>query len=506
MIEKEKLIAMVTSAQQGDSDGATALYDTFYQDIYYYILKTVNDSELAADLSQETFMEILQTIGQLKEPAAFVTWSRQIAYHRCTAHFRKRKELLADEDEDGYSVFDTIEEDRTEFIPDAALDQADLKATIHSMIDSLPEEQRSALLMRYFEELSVSQIASIQGVSEGTVKSRLNYGRKAIGKAVEDYEKKNGIKLHCAGVVPLLLWLFASGNKASAAGTAATGATVGATTVGVGIGAKIVAGIAAAVIALGGITAAVLLNQPEPEAYVQEDPMEWVGYGGSLGFGHVKRFDMHIDQMDEDSISGHWDVSLLYEEYHSTDFTGTGTINEDGTVQYDIQFSEPVCFGMSSHEYWETTLLYDPVTESFTTSDIYKVTMSRLRARPDEEILSKNERWSGEGRCDFCYRQEVSHEFVLQITKMTSTTISGELTVLRDGEVEHTSTFTGRGYLTDTGASYEIRLNNPRTDTAWMSNRTVEYFWMHFDREAETLAIDDITYTATCQRKNYWNP
>jgi hypothetical protein len=132
--------------------------------------------------------------------------------------------------------------------------------------------------------------------------------------------------------------------------------------------------------------------------------------------------------------------------------------------------------------------------------------MSRLRARPDEEILSKNERWSGEGRCDFCFRQEVSHEFVLQITKMTSTTISGELTVLRDGEVEHTSTFTGRGYLTDTGASYEIRLNNPRTDTAWMSNRTVEYFWMHFDREADTLAIDDITYTATCQRKNYWNP
>ena len=234
MIDKEKLVAMVVSAQRGDGDGATALYDTFYQDIYYYILKTVSDPDLAADLTQDTFMEILQTINQLKEPAAFVTWSRQIAYHRCTAHFRKRKELLADEDEDGYSIFDTIEEDRTEFIPDAALDQQDLKATIHAMIDSLPEEQRSALLMRYFEELSVSQIATIQGVSEGTVKSRLNYGRKAVGKAVEDYEKKNGVKLHCAGVVPLLLWLFAKGNKAGAAGTAATGAAVGAAAVGAG--------------------------------------------------------------------------------------------------------------------------------------------------------------------------------------------------------------------------------------------------------------------------------
>ena len=69
MIEKEKLISIVTSAQRGESDGATALYDTFYQDVYYYILKTVNDPALSADLTQDTFMEILQTIGQLKEPS-----------------------------------------------------------------------------------------------------------------------------------------------------------------------------------------------------------------------------------------------------------------------------------------------------------------------------------------------------------------------------------------------------------------------------------------------------
>ncbi|MBO5322630.1 MAG: RNA polymerase sigma factor [Oscillospiraceae bacterium] len=506
MIEKEKLVSMVIRAQKGDNDGATALYDTFYQDIYYYILKTVSDPELAADLTQDTFMEILQTIGQLNEPAAFVTWSRQIAYHRCTAHFRKRKELLADEDEDGYSVFDTIEEDRTEFIPDAALDQADLKATIHRMIDSLPEEQRSALLMRYFEELSVSQIATIQGVSEGTVKSRLNYGRKAIGKAVEDYEKKNGVKLHCAGVVPLLLWLFTSGSNGSAAGTAAAGATAGSAAVGAGITTKIIAGITAAVVALGGITAAVLLTQPEPESYVQEDPMQWYGYGESIGFNHIKRFDLSIDQMDDSTISGHLEVSLLYEEYHDTNFAGTGTVNDDGTIQYTLQFETPVSFGMSSHQYWDTELIYDPVTENLTFADIYKVTMVRHRVNPQIQILSQNERWSGEGLCDFCFRQDAQHEFVLQITKMTDTAISGELIVLRDGEVEHTSTFTGRGYLTDAGASYEVQLDTPRTDTAWMSKRTVQFFWMHFDQEADTLTIDDITYTATCAREKFWNP
>ena len=225
MIEKDKLIAMVQGLQAGDDQAATELYETFQSDIYYFILKTVNnDRELAEDLTQDTFIEILETIDKLQEPAAFVTWCKQIAYHRCTAYFRKRKELLVDENEDGYSVFDTIEEENIEFIPDAALDHEDLRQTIIQMINNLPEEQKSAIVLRYFNEISVKEIAEIQGVTEGTVKSRLNYGRKAIKQSVEEYEKKNGIKLHCAGVLPLLLWLFKwyrkKKNMSATAGTA----------------------------------------------------------------------------------------------------------------------------------------------------------------------------------------------------------------------------------------------------------------------------------------------
>lgn len=209
MVERDTLVSMVTALQNGDSNAAADLYSAFHEDIYYFILKTVdNNAELAEDLTQETFIEILQSINNLKAPAAFVTWSKQIAYHQCTAHFRKRTELLADENEDGYSVFDGLMEEREEFIPDEAIDKEDLKKTIQAMIDSLPEEQKSAILLRYFNEISVKEIAQIQGVTEGTVKSRLNYGRKAIKQSVEDYEKKNDVKLHCAGIVPLLLWLF----------------------------------------------------------------------------------------------------------------------------------------------------------------------------------------------------------------------------------------------------------------------------------------------------------
>lgn len=214
-MEKEKLTQLVKALQNGSEDAVTGLYNGCYNDIYYYILKTLdnrNDPELAADLTQDTFIEIIQTIGKLQDPEAFITWSRKIAYHRCTAYFRKRHELLADEQEDGSTIFDTMVEEREEFIPGEALDKEDLKNTIRQMIDSLPEEQRSAIMMRYFEELSVQQIASIQSTTEGTVKSRLNYGRKAIKGKVEEYEKKNGIKLHSIALLPLMYFLFGQGK------------------------------------------------------------------------------------------------------------------------------------------------------------------------------------------------------------------------------------------------------------------------------------------------------
>ena len=209
-MEKEKLTKIVKAVQRGSEAAVTDLYNLYHNDIYYYILRTLdkqNDPELAADLTQDTFIEILQTIDKLQDPSAFTTWSRKIAYHRCTAYFRKRHELLADENEDGTTIFDTLVEEREAFIPGEALDKEDLKNIIQEMIDSLPAEQRSAIMMRYFDELSVQQIADIQRTTEGTVKSRLNYGRKAIKRAVEDYEKKHDIKLHCTGIVPLLLWL-----------------------------------------------------------------------------------------------------------------------------------------------------------------------------------------------------------------------------------------------------------------------------------------------------------
>ncbi len=101
-------------------------------------MKTAKDPVLSRDLTQDTFLEILQTIEKLQEPAAFPAWSRQIAYHRCTAHFKKRKDVLLDEESGEGSLFDSVMEGREEFIPHETLDK-----------EELPQEQRTAVIMRY---------------------------------------------------------------------------------------------------------------------------------------------------------------------------------------------------------------------------------------------------------------------------------------------------------------------------------------------------------------------
>ncbi len=225
-MEREKLVALVTAAQSGDGTAMNDLFNAFYNDVYYFALKTVKDDQTACDVTQETFIEIINTLGKLQEPAAFVTWMKQITYHQCTRYFKKKKDVIVDEDEDGNTVFDTLQEEKAEFIPDEALDKEDFRQTVMTFVDELSEEQRAAVMMFYFDEMSIKDIAEAQNVSENTVKSRLNYARKGIKKSVEDYEKKTGVKLYGVGVLPLLVWLF-KGVFAEAMSPAAAGAVAG---------------------------------------------------------------------------------------------------------------------------------------------------------------------------------------------------------------------------------------------------------------------------------------
>lgn len=280
-MEKEKLITLVTKAQNGDNEAKNALFSEFYNVIYDFACKTLKDETLACDITQDTFLDILRTINTLKVPEAFVSWAKKIAYHQCTRYFKKKKDILVDEYEDGGNVFDIIEDTDTAVIPQELYEKEDFCTTIKDMVNNLSEEQRSAVTLFYFDELTIAKIAEIQSVSEGTVKSRLNYARKALRKSVESYEDKSGIRLHSFSLAPLFLLGLGSKNimplakftaiqqkiassviASAGAGAKASGATTGtaavATKTSVSIGAKVLSGVTTKIIA--GILAATMIT------------------------------------------------------------------------------------------------------------------------------------------------------------------------------------------------------------------------------------------------------
>ncbi len=385
---KENLSTFVAKAQSGDDQALNDLFAKTYNDVYYFALKTVKDEALAADITQETFVTIFQNLSTLNDPVAYPAWSRQITYRHCLQHLKKQnRETLVDDNEDGSNLFDAIEEDRTEFIPEENLDKEDFKKTILKIVDGLPQDQRTAVILYYYDELSVKEIAQIQGVSEGTVKSRLNYARKAIKASVESYEKKHNVKLHCAGVLPLLLWLFASdfGASAMSAATAKAVATGVSAATGTSLSVsslvkngakvvwslwqKIVAGlVATAVLAVGG---AIAIGNIGPQI-TKEEFQVWQGRGGiniGLNLSDENEFILEIAQMDEDSIEGTLTVNVADGSSYQREFAGTGRPAEmlhAGSTFYDVTLDEEIAGWSEDYPgYQELTLRYQPQEDQF---------------------------------------------------------------------------------------------------------------------------------------------
>lgn len=296
-MEKVELTALVVRAQSGDPGAMEEVLRAAHTSVSYQCRKLLRDPRDAEDMTQEVLLTVYTKLDTLKTPEAFWGWLNQTTANRCcNAMKRSRVELQFAEDEEGHSVMDDLEDLDEQQVPDKALDNAETARMIEEIVDGLPDAQRLCTLMYYYDEMSVRDIAESLGVPENTVKSRLNYARKAIKERVLDYEKK-GVKLYGLSPLPFMLFFLlraaggsadgataaaaakqameagaaaaAEGASAAAGGSAAAGSAAAAG----GLSAKLIAGILAGVLLAGGGAAAAVIairNAREPEPVVSE--------------------------------------------------------------------------------------------------------------------------------------------------------------------------------------------------------------------------------------------
>ena len=200
-MEKTEVIALIPRCLAGDPEAQEALVLAVQDRVFYHCKKMLRNEDDALDATQEILISMLTKLDTLKEPAAFWGWLSAMTANYCRNALRRAgREMQIPEDEEGNSLLDTFETLDEQAIPDKALDTDESRRMIMELIDALPEAQRLCVLMYYYDEMSVRDIAAALETSEGTVKSRLNYARKAI-KAGVDRHARQGVKLY--GLAPL---------------------------------------------------------------------------------------------------------------------------------------------------------------------------------------------------------------------------------------------------------------------------------------------------------------
>ena len=156
-----------------------------YQGLCWHIvLRMVRNPEDARDLCQETFLRVFKYLHQYRFDSPLKSWIAQVAYSVAKRHLERKRIPIADEpnDPEAGSLLDLVSDG---FDLEAANADDQISRLLHAAIDALPALQRSLLTMYHLDELPISEIATITGLPEGSVKSHLFRSRKLLRQWLE---------------------------------------------------------------------------------------------------------------------------------------------------------------------------------------------------------------------------------------------------------------------------------------------------------------------------------
>ena len=208
----KKIKELVSSAKSGNKKSFDKLYELTHNDVWYNCLSLLKDEENAKDIMQETYITAFLKLDTLKDEEKFCGWVTTIAVNLCKKKLKGKVEYQIDDE-----VLITEAETDELMLPEEYINKAEKrKVLLQIMEDTLSFNQYQTVLMFYFDEMSISEIAQGLEISEGTVKSRLNSSRAKMKTAIEDYEKKSGDKLHGVVVVPFFTTIFKEEAKSLA--------------------------------------------------------------------------------------------------------------------------------------------------------------------------------------------------------------------------------------------------------------------------------------------------
>ncbi|MEN8126860.1 MAG: sigma-70 family RNA polymerase sigma factor [Planctomycetota bacterium] len=184
--------ALVRQCQNGDPEAMSCLIVKYQDRIYNTILKICQNRDDAAELTQDTFVKVLESIHTFRKQSSFYTWLFRVAVN-LTLNYCKRRFKLSPVSLDAEN--ERFEKDKGKLAavlvapdgldPAVVAQQKELSQIVVNLIGQLRQEYRVVLVLRDIEQMTYAEIAEVLQIEGGTVKSRLSRARTMLREILE---------------------------------------------------------------------------------------------------------------------------------------------------------------------------------------------------------------------------------------------------------------------------------------------------------------------------------
>lgn len=187
-MKRDELPRLIEEIQKGDNEAFAQLYHEFYTAFFYMALKLTNNEADAHDAVQDTFIKIQKHIKDLKNPNVAIVWMKKILFNRCKNMFRGNRDIYMDEN--ALTAMEP-EEKRSDVLPNEQMRRQSERDVMMRLLANVPYLYREPLILKYYDDAKMSEIAKVLGIPEGTVKSRLRTGKKLLKEQIALYEEES---------------------------------------------------------------------------------------------------------------------------------------------------------------------------------------------------------------------------------------------------------------------------------------------------------------------------
>jgi RNA polymerase sigma-70 factor (ECF subfamily) len=173
---------LVERVQKGDKHAFDLLINKYQHRIVSLVARYVNDRTEALDVAQEAFIKAYRAIGNFRGDSAFYTWLYRIAINTAKNWLvaQKRRPPASDIDAVDAEQYDMDSRLKDRATPENELMREEIKKTVYDTIAELPDDLRTAIVLREMEGMSYEEIATTMECPIGTVRSRIFRAREAI--------------------------------------------------------------------------------------------------------------------------------------------------------------------------------------------------------------------------------------------------------------------------------------------------------------------------------------